>query len=138
MLAKSRKGALAMAAIVHLTALIISVAWLSVTGSLQIGAATETGGTANSTAFGWLVLLALVALSVGLISIPIYRLDDSHFGLQRAIRWAIVGALYGLLWRASSSFIPDEVLRLVLQPLLISLSYLAVFKLFPPVCKEDE
>jgi hypothetical protein len=137
MLTKSRKGALAMAAIVHLTALIVSAAWLSVTGFLH-GAATETGGTANSTTFGWLVLLALVASSVGLTSIPIYRLDDSHFGLHGAIRWAIAGALYGLLWRASSSFIPDEVLRLVLQPLLISLSYLAVFKLFPPVCKEDE
>jgi hypothetical protein len=138
MLAKSRRGAFAMAAIAHATALSASVAWVGATRSLQIGAAAETASAANSTLFGWLALLALIAVSVGMISIPIYRLDDSHFRLQGAIRWAIAGALYGLLWRASSLLISSEILKLVLQPFLISLAYSAVFKLFPPPRNDDD
>jgi hypothetical protein len=138
MLAKSRKGALAMAAIAHATALTISAAWFSATRFLQIGAVADTASAANSTLFGWLALLALITASVGVISIPIYRLDDSHFGLQGAIRWAIAGALYGLLWRASSLLISDETLKLFLQPFLISLAYSAVFKLFPPPRNDDD
>jgi hypothetical protein len=138
MLTKSRRSALAMAAIAHVTALIVSAAWFSALRFLQIGAITETGSAANSTLFGWLILLALIAASVGVISIPIYRLDDSHFGLQGAIRWAIAGVLYGLLWRASSLLISSEILKLVLQPFLISLAYSAVFKLLPSACNEDD
>ena len=137
MLTKSRKAALLMATIALLAALVVSVAWLGVTRFLQTGAVTA-GSTAKSTVFSWLLLLALFAFSIGLLSIPIYRLDDAHFGWQGAIRWAIAGGLYGLLWRASSQLIPGKVLRLVLQPFLISLSYLSVFKLFPPARKEDE
>jgi hypothetical protein len=131
MLAKSRRGAFVMAAIAHATALSASATWVGATRFLRISAAAETTGAANTTVFGWLALLALIASSVGVISIPIYRLDDSHFGVQGAIRWAMAGALYGLLWRASSLLISSEILKLVLQPFLISLAYSALFKLFP-------
>jgi hypothetical protein len=137
MLTKSRTSALAMAAIALLAALAVSIAWLGVTRFLQIGAA---GGSAAAgrTVLSWLLLLVLLGVSVGLISLPIYQLDDAHFGWRGAVRWAIAGALYGALWRAISQLIPGEVLKLALQPFLISLSYWAVFRLFPPARDEGE
>jgi len=138
MLTKSRVSALAMSATAHLAALIVSRAWFIVDSLLQTDSAPDTGSATSSAVVGWLALLALIASSIGLISLPIYKLDDSHFGPRGAIRWALAGVLYGLLWRASSLLTPGEVLRWVLQPVLIGLSYWVVFKLFPSTRNKDE
>ena len=55
-----------------------------------------------------LMALAILALSLGLATLVIYRLDESHYGLQGAVRWVLAGILYGLLQQVVLTPIPSN------------------------------
>jgi peptidoglycan/LPS O-acetylase OafA/YrhL len=49
---------------------------------------------------------AIALVSLGLVSLVIYQLNEFHFGRQGAVRWAIAGTIYGLLQQVILTPIP--------------------------------
>jgi hypothetical protein len=80
-------------------------------------------------------------VSLGIVSLVIYQLNESHFGRQGAIRWAIAGTIYGLFQQVTLTPIPPDfdfsavsVLKSVggdlsIKALTLGLSYGLVFLL---------
>ena len=89
-----------------------------------------------------LIALAILIVSLGLASLVIYQLNESHYGRQGAIRWAFAGIIYGLLQQIVLTPIPSNfdfggvsILKqiggdLLWKVLTLILSYLLVFPLF--------
>lgn len=55
-----------------------------------------------------LIAAAILLLSLGILSLIIYRLDESHFGRQGLVRWAVGGAIYGVLQQVVLTPIPSD------------------------------
>jgi hypothetical protein len=55
-----------------------------------------------------LISTAIALVSLGLAFLVIYRLDESHFGRQGAVRWVVAGAIYGLLEQVVLTPIPSD------------------------------
>ncbi len=89
-----------------------------------------------------LIAIAILLLSIGIAAFVIYRLSESHYGRQGAIRWTIAGTVYGLLQQIVLMPIPSDfdfevasVLKQIGGDLLWKLStlvvsYVLVFPLF--------
>jgi hypothetical protein len=92
MLTKSKKSTVIMAFIFILS---------TITIDQIIFALTNTGTGANDTVF-YRTTFSFIILYVGIAAFLIYGLDESHFGVQGAIRWAAMGIIYTLLTRTHS------------------------------------
>ncbi len=144
MLAKSKRSAVIMGSIAVLSVIIVTATSSMIRYFLLGRVATEdsaisniTGSIVLDTIIGLMGLLLVVALQIGLASFLIYQLDACHFGQQGAIRWAIVGAIYALVWQVGLPLLPRSNLLIVnrivedcKQLLVVGLSYLIVFRLF--------
>ncbi len=94
-----------------------------------------------------LMALAILLLSLVIASVVIYRLNESHYGRQGIIRWAIMGIIYGLLQQVVLTPIPSDfdfqagsILKQIGGDLLwkvstLALSYFLTFPLFSLVRK---
>lgn len=151
MLARSRKSAFVLAVVFATTALIVAgiiVAVRYLTGTLGFEAAENAAGGGGNNAIEPIIALALSILVVGsalvMLSLGIYRGDDSHFGFRGAIRWAVTGAVYGILIQPASVLLSRsdlagsawlaalfQVLGLGWAGLMYELSYRLVFKWIP-------
>ena len=143
MFVKSKKSAILMACIFVITAVMIAF----VVGEIQyftIPPAERNPIVVNGfSGFGpALIAVAILLLSIGISSVVIYRLSESHFGRQGAIRWAIAGIVYGLFQQIVLTPIPSDfgfrvssVIKQIGGDLLWKVqtlvpSYLLVFPLF--------
>lgn len=89
-----------------------------------------------------LMAVAILLLSLGIVSLVIYQLNESHYGRQGTIRWVIAGTIYGQLQQVVLTPIPSDfdfgvvsILKriggdLLWKVLALVLSYLLVFPLF--------
>lgn len=88
-----------------------------------------------------LIAVTILLLSIGIAASVIYRLNESHYGRQGAVRWGSAGILYGLLQQiiltpisSDFDFQTGSVVRqiggdLLWKVLTLVLSYLLVFPL---------
>lgn len=143
MFVKSRKSSVFMACSFVIPAVVIAFA----AGEVRYLMMPEAERS-PSVAYGFagvgavMIALAILLLSIGLASLVIYRLNESHYGRQGPIRWAIAGLIYGFLQQVVLRPIPpdfDFTLSSVLKQiggdlawkvLTLVLSYLVVFSLF--------
>jgi hypothetical protein len=142
MLAKSKKNAVIMGAIFGIPAVTIGF----VVGEVRyfmLEPADRNPNVVNGFAGIGPVLtcVAIMLLSLGVISLVIYQFNESHFGRQGAIRWAIAGTTYGLLQQVTLTPIPPDfdfslvsTLKsiggdLLVKALTFALSYILVFLL---------
>jgi len=143
MLAKSKKSAILMACIFGIPAVIIAVVVGQVRYYLLPPAERNTnvtGGFAGVVPLLTGLGVALVLLAI--LALVIYRLDESHYGRQGAVRWAIAGTIYGLLQQVVLTPIPADfdfgivsILKqiggdLLWKGLALVLSYLLVFPFY--------
>jgi len=109
MLAKSKKSAILMAFIFGIPVAIIAF----VVGEIRyylLPPADQNPNVVNGFAgIGpALMAVAILIVSLGIISFVIYQLNESHYGRQGAIRWAIGGTIYGLLQQVVLTPIPPD------------------------------
>ena len=137
MLAKSRKSAFIMGSIFILTAFVTSVVGTTVFSNTDSLVSQES--VRNTPLLGWLALVFLLLLAVGMVATFIYNQDESHFGPQGAVRWAIAGVIYALLIMGISLLFSRlegqafaKVLEDILQLLAMGVAYLIVFEVFSP------
>jgi len=148
MLAKSKKSALLMGVIFGIPVAIIAL----VVGQLRYSMlAPEEQNPNVVNGFAGigpaLMAVAILLLSLGIVPFVIYQLNESHYGCQGAVRWAIVGTIYGLLQQVVLTPIPTDfdfsaisILKQIGGDLLwkvstLVLSYLLVFPFFSLVQK---
>ncbi len=109
MLAKSPKSAVILAGIFGGAAILIAVIAGQVRAFLTPPEArypNAAGGFAGIVPLLTGLGVALVLLLV--LALVIYRLDESHYDRRGALRWAIAGALYGLLQQVVLTSIPAD------------------------------
>lgn len=143
MLAKSKKSAVIMGMIFLIPAVAIAFVVGEVRYSL-LDPAERNPNVVNGFA-GLVPVLTAAAIALvclGLAFLVIYRLDESHYGRQGAVRWAVAGTIYGLLQQVVLTPIPSDfdfgvgsILKqiggdLLWKVLTLVLSYLLVFPLF--------
>ncbi len=143
MFAKSKKTAILMAFVFMVPVITIA----SVVGEIRYSLLTPEEQNPNIVnGFAGMVpaLVALVILILSLLiaSVVIYRLNESHYGRQGMIRWAIMGIIYGLLQQVVLTPIPsnfDFQVELILKQIggdllwkvsTLALSYFLAFLLF--------
>lgn len=150
MLAKSRKSAFFMAVVFMATALIVAgiiVALRYPIGTFSLIDENVSGDDSDNMIALIIVILGLIFLlgyGLEMLSLWIYRGDDSHFGSKGAIRWAVTGAVSAILMQPASVLVPRpgsaksawlaglySVLRLCWGFFVFELSYRLVFKWFP-------
>ncbi|MBN1875458.1 MAG: hypothetical protein JXA33_14605 [Anaerolineae bacterium] len=150
MLAKSRKSAFFMAVVFMATALIVAgiiVALRYPIGTFSLIDENVSGDDSNNMIALIIVILGLIFLlgyGLKMLSLWIYRGDDSHFGSKGAIRWAVTGAVSAILMQPASVLVPRpgsaksawlaglySVLRLCWGFFAFEMSYRLVFKWFP-------
>jgi hypothetical protein len=141
MLTKSKKSAFFMGCFFGIPVVLIAF----VVGQVRYMLATaepESNAVKGFAGIGpTLMCVAIMVLSLGIISLVIYQLDESHYGRQGAIRWAIAGTIYGLLQQVVLTPIPSDfdfgatsILKqiggdLLWKVITLVLSYLLVFPL---------
>ena len=153
MLEKSKKSAVIMASAFVVAALLTSIIASSIVPAID--PAVEGSGAAESSSSnqvpdqdapgtgarseGWVCLAFVFVLEIGIFAVFVYSRDASHFGLQGIIRWALVGVAYGLLMQGVLLLLArldlkgiGEVVKNVMQVVVLGLSYSLVFKVFPP------
>src|SRR5512134_3961982 len=109
MFVKSRKTAIFMACIFLAPVIAIAV----VAGQIRystIAPAEQNPNVVNGFAgiTPALMALAVLLLSLGISSWVIFRLNESHYGREGAIRWAVMGIIYGLLQQEVLTPIPSD------------------------------
>jgi hypothetical protein len=100
---------------------------------------------ARSKVPGWVGLALVFVLEIGIVSAFVYSREASHFGRRGIIRWALAGVAYGLLMRGGLLLLSrldlkggGEVVKHVMQIVVLGLSYSLVFKLFPAAGSVEE
>ncbi len=133
-LAKSKKSAAIMTAIVILAAFVTVVIWSLITGS-PLKMVSLQGPNAVITYVLIMVLAVLImAVPFAIGSTVISTLSERHFGLPGALRWAVMGVLYGVLACLIQFLFPsDTIVRYMLLFAALCLSYALVFYLAPLV-----
>jgi uncharacterized membrane protein YtjA (UPF0391 family) len=142
MLARSKKNAVIMGIIFGIPVVAISF----VVGTIRY-AMLEPSARNPNVVHGFAgigptsMAVAIMLVSLGIVSLVIYQLNESHFGRQGAIRWAIAGTIYGLFQQVTLTPIPPDfdfsavsVLKSVggdlsIKALTLGLSYGLVFLL---------
>lgn len=109
MLAKSKKNAVIMAVIFAIPMVVIAL----VVGQVryaQMPPEQQNPNVVNGFAGvgPTLTALGVLLVSLGLLALIIYQLNESHYGRQGAVRWAIAGALYGALQQVVLTPIPGD------------------------------
>ena len=104
MLEKNRRNAFAMGCIYILTAL-LSIAIMEALSKAESGIITIFKSHVSSQPLGarilaWLTLALLVLFTGWAMSWFVYARDESHFGLQGALCWAVAGFIYAM-WMKS-------------------------------------
>ena len=143
MFAKSKKTAILMAFV--FMAPVIAIAFVVGEIRYSLRASEEQNpNVVNGFAGIVPILIALVILLLSLViaSVVIYRLNESHYGRQGMIRWALMGIIYGLLQQVVLTPIPSNfdfqagsILKQIGGDLLwkvsmLALSYFLTFPLF--------
>ena len=103
MLSKSKRSAIVIAFVASLSRMAVGLALAPFTypSFSVIGDLFQPDGVEST--LGTLALLVtlvgfLLVLVIGMRALVIYTLfDESHFGVQGLVRWAILGALYAVL-----------------------------------------
>ena len=145
MLAKSKKNAVIMGGIFGIPVATISFVVGTVRYYMLDPEARNPNVVNGFAGIGPTLMCGVILfVSLGIISLVIYQLNESHFGRQGAIRWAIAGTIYGLLQQVTLTPIPPDfdfsvvsILKsiggdLLVKGLTLGLSYVAVF-LLPPL-----
>lgn len=139
MLEKSRRNAFAMGCIYILTAL-LSIAIMEALSKAESGIATIFKPYVSSQPLGvrilaWPVLALLVLFTGWVMSWFVYARDESHFGPQGALRWAVAGFIYAM-WMKSVvqplshyDMLATEVVERLLGIVGLSISYGIAFRL---------
>jgi hypothetical protein len=161
MLEKSKKSAVIMASAFVVAALMTSIMASGIVASID--PAVEGSGAAESSLWnpvpgrnapetgarskvpGWVCLGLVFVLEIGIFSVFIYSREASHFGSRGIIRWALAGVAYGLLMQGVLLLLlrldlkgGGEVIKNVMQVVVLGLSYSLVFKVFPPANSGEE
>ena len=137
MLAKSKKSAIVMASVFFVACAASS--W-ALTQAVEAPAAFLDLELIRNTPLGLTAVLG--ALFVALFAVMIYRFDESHFGLQGAIRWGLTGMLFvfiytGLLLIQSRLDTPAvSVFEGLLPVLVVVVAYWLAFRVFPRTGEE--
>ncbi len=109
MFAKNKKTAILMAFVFMVPVIAIAFVMGEIRYSLRV---TEEQNPNVVNGFAGvvpaLVALAILLLSLVIASVVIYRLNESHYGPQGMIRWAIMGIIYGLLQQVVLTPIPSN------------------------------
>lgn len=147
MLAKSKTSALILAllfgtATAITTGLLVAIRHLAGTNDFEAATSLAGDGAIEiQPAVALALLIPVLGLSLAVLARMIYMGDGSHFGSRGAIRWAVSGALFGLLIcpisivlarldAAQSAWLAalGQTLRMVWAVLAFGLSYRLVFK----------
>lgn len=121
-----------MSIIIHVAGFVTLIIWDLAAGSMDGLAAPVGLDAAIRIAAIILIAVLLAVLSVWIVSAVIYKLDDSHFGPGGAIRWAVTGVVYALMWQALKRLVFfNKFARDLLQLVVIGLSYWLVFRFLP-------
>ena len=143
MLAKSKRSAVIMAIIFGIPMAVVALA----AGQIRYARLAPEERNPNVTnGFAGigpaLMALAILVVSLGILSLVIYQLSERHYGRQGAVRWAIGGTIYGLLQQVVLTPIPTDfdfkglsILKQIGGDLLwkagtLVVTYLLVFPLF--------
>ncbi len=143
MLTKSKKNAFLMACAFGVPVAVIAMVVGQVRYSLLPPAERNPNVSNGFAGIGpALMALAILLVSLGILSVVIYQLNESHYGRQGLVRWVAAGIIYGLLQQVVLTPIPSDfdfgagsILKqiggdLLWKVLTLVLSYLLVFPLF--------
>jgi TctA family transporter len=104
MLEKSRRNAFAMGCVYTLTAL-VSIATMEALSKAENGITAIFRPYVSNQPLGvrilaWLVFALLILFTGWVMSWFVYARDETHFGPQGALRWAVAGFIYAM-WMKS-------------------------------------
>jgi hypothetical protein len=138
MLSKSKRSAIIMALVASLSRMAVGLALAAATypsfneigGSFQLDVVEGVIGN-----LALLVTLVgfLFVLVIGVRAFVIYTLfDETHFGVQGLVRWAILGALYAILVQCYAWFSPPALQSKLVEDFfefaILALCYWLVFR----------
>jgi len=144
MLKKSNASAIVMSGIAVLSTMLTTLIWaLSYTGfKIDLTAGNQAISPEDKLVLAFLVLAGVFVFTVPMGAFIIHSWDDSHFGIQGAIRWAVFGIVFGSLAqirtlipegtvdRGLRSFLVEKGLSFGLGIIFLYLSHFVAFKLF--------
>jgi hypothetical protein len=137
MLSKSKRSAIIMALVASLSRMTVGLALAVVTypSSNEIAGLFQLDvveGVIGNLALLITLVGFLLLLVIGVRAFVIYMLDETHFGVQGLVRWAILGALYAILVQCYAWFSPPALQSKFVEDLvefvILVLCYWLVFR----------